>query len=210
MSNRAAAQSAFPSRWFDFLRHSAGFSVIPDFSSFRRFFRHSGESRNLHAAMDSGFRRSDGSTPPPHRQRFQAGGLFFVIPVFSVIPVFRHSAGFSVIPAKAGIYTLRWTPVFARATDPHLNHPKRNTTPAPTRPLRPGSNPAICQGEPLSALSAPPCPLSSPDQSKIPQNPRQNDDTGPLPPPNPLRHTQSMSGGEKIRFRQSQKEGNGH
>ena len=40
---------------------------------------------------------------------------------------FRHS-NFPVIPAKAGIYALRWTPVFAETTDPHLNHPKVNTT----------------------------------------------------------------------------------
>ena len=35
---------------------------------------------------------------------------------------------FFVIPAKAGIYALRWTPVFAGMTDPYLNHLKRNTT----------------------------------------------------------------------------------
>ena len=35
-----------------------------------RFSRHSGASRNLRAAMDSGFRRSDGSTPkPPEKER---------------------------------------------------------------------------------------------------------------------------------------------
>ena len=32
-----------------------------------------------------------------------------------------------VIPAQAGIYALRWTPVFAGMTGPYLNHPKRNT-----------------------------------------------------------------------------------
>ena len=36
-------------------------------------FRHSGASRNLRAAMDSGFRRSDESTPkPPARQHYPA------------------------------------------------------------------------------------------------------------------------------------------
>ena len=48
----------------------------------------------------------------------------------------------------------------------------------------------------------PACPIPNP---KIPQNPRQNDDTGPLPLAKPLRHTQSMSGGKEIRFCQSQK-----
>ena len=64
------------------------------------------------------------------------------------IPVFCHSGFaviliFSVIPAKAGIYALRWTPVFAGATDPHLKHPKGNTTPArtPATPSRSGRLP---------------------------------------------------------------------
>ena len=38
---------------------------------------------------------------------------------FSVIPAFPPFQFFPVIPAKAGIYALRWTPVFARATGPH-------------------------------------------------------------------------------------------
>ena len=79
-------------------------TIIPDPPS-----RHSGESRNLRAAMDSGFpvipifpsfrlpqpsfRRKPEST---RRDRLR----------FS-----RHS-DFPVIPAKAGIYALRWTPVF--------------------------------------------------------------------------------------------------
>ena len=86
MSNHAAAQAAFPSRWFDF----------PSF----RFF-----------VIAPVFRHCAG---------FSSLRQFFVI-----APVFRHRAGFSVIPivpvipAKAGIYALRWTPIFARATNPH-------------------------------------------------------------------------------------------
>ena len=47
---------------------------------------------------------------------------------FSVIPVQAgiYTLRFPVIPAQAGIYALRWTPVFARVTGPHLNHLKRN------------------------------------------------------------------------------------
>ena len=47
---------------------------------------------------------------------------------FSVILFFPSFQFFPVIPAKAGIYALQWTPAFAGATDPHLNHRKGNTT----------------------------------------------------------------------------------
>ena len=56
--------------------------AIPAFPSFR-FFRHSGASRNLHAALDSAFRRSDGSTP----FRFSLHSVFSVISDF---PSFRR------------------------------------------------------------------------------------------------------------------------
>ena len=70
----ATAPTAFPIRWCDFpaipifppfqsFRHSS-LSVIPSLPS-PRLSRHSGESRNLRPAMDSGFRRNDGSTPKP-------------------------------------------------------------------------------------------------------------------------------------------------
>ena len=51
---------AFPIRWFNFPPSS-------------QFPRHSGASRNLRAAMHSGFRRSEGSTPKaPKTKRCQA------------------------------------------------------------------------------------------------------------------------------------------
>ena len=134
------------------------FSVIPVFPSFRRFSRHSGESRNLRAAMDSGFRRNDGSIPkPPEKKRCPA---------------------------------------------------------SPTYPLRAASTPAICPGRGAGLRAVGRCNAPHPARTipnpKIPQNPRPNGDTAPLPPPNPLHHNQSMSGGKAIRFRQSPKEGNGH
>ena len=117
-----------------------------------------------------------------------------------------------------------WNPTSAATTGSSGLIPSPSTTPAKS-----GSRPCPC-------LDAGLCPRRSPGQgragpggvktwhrppprapsgptnpkSQHPENPRQNDDTGPLPPANPVRHNQSMSGGEKIRFRQSQKEGNGH
>ena len=65
---RRKPESTFPP--FRFFRHPAGFPP------FRRFSRHSGESRNLRVAMDSGFRRSDGSTPkPPERKHCRSNGM---------------------------------------------------------------------------------------------------------------------------------------
>ena len=60
----------------------------------------------------------DGTRQASHRrpQRSQSSAL--IPPPFQFPPSFQ----FSVIPAKAGIYALRWTPVFAAATDPHLGH----------------------------------------------------------------------------------------
>ena len=89
--------------------HSSAPRFIPIFP------RHSGASRNLHAAMHSGLRRSDRPTPkPPERN--------------AATHQRRVSFQFSpVIPAQAGIYTPRCTPACAGATGPHLNHPKGNT-----------------------------------------------------------------------------------
>ena len=43
-----------------------------------RFFRHCGESRNLRAAMDSSFRRNDGSIPkPPEKKHYPTDGTPF-------------------------------------------------------------------------------------------------------------------------------------
>ena len=83
------------------------FDFVPSSRFFRHsnLFRHSGESRNLRPAMDSGF---------------------------SVILIFP------VIPAKAGIYALRWTPLFAGMTSPYPNHPKRNTASPDGQPPPPG------------------------------------------------------------------------
>ena len=51
--------------------------------------RHSGESRNLPAAMHSGFRRSDASIPkPPERKHYLASGQRFRLGDLN----FRHSA----------------------------------------------------------------------------------------------------------------------
>ena len=133
-----------------------------------RFPRHSGESRNLHAAMDSGFRRSNGSTPyrfspsfqfPRHSEFFPSfrrkpestryDGLRFSperrIHTIPVSPSFRRkpesirrgghrehwpNLPTTVIPAKAGIYTLQWTPAFAGATDPHhTDFPRHSSFP---------------------------------------------------------------------------------
>ena len=48
-------------------RHPGVRSYSPSF----QFFRHSGESRNLRAAMDSGFRRNDGPIPkPPEKKHY--------------------------------------------------------------------------------------------------------------------------------------------
>ena len=59
-------------------------------------FRHPGESRNLRAAIDFGFRQNDGSTP-------RHVVIFTVIPASpAVIP-----APSTVIPAQAGIYACR-------------------------------------------------------------------------------------------------------
>ena len=99
--------------------------TIPIFPSYR-FFRHSGASRNLRAATNSAFRRSNGSTP----YRFSRHTGYSVIPAQAGIYALRwtqvfaratdpHHTDFPVIPAQAGIYALRWTQVFARATDPH-------------------------------------------------------------------------------------------
>ena len=98
--------------------------------------RHSGASRNLHAAMDSGFpvipifpsfRRKPESTRRD-RLRFSRHSDFPVIPAQAGIYALRWTPVFpsfrippTVIPAFAGIYALRWTPVFAGMTDPHLN-----------------------------------------------------------------------------------------
>ena len=77
------------------------------------------------------------------------------------------------------------------------------------RPLCARSNPATCLGRGRSPTSplrrCPPSPARPIPNPKIRQNSRQNDDTGPLPPPKPVRHTPSMSGGKEIRFCQSQK-----
>ena len=97
-----------------FARHS-GFSPVipaqagiyarrfPHHSGFRRnpratIFRHSGASRNLRAAI---FRHSGASRN-------------------------LRVAICPVIPAQAGIYALRWTPVFAAMTAPYPNHPKKH------------------------------------------------------------------------------------
>ena len=48
----------------------------------------------------------------------QMAAVAFPIRRFNFLPV---------IPAKAGTYALRWTPVFAGATGPHLKHLKGNT-----------------------------------------------------------------------------------
>ena len=60
------------------------FSDIPIFPSFQ-FSRHSGESRNLHAALDSGFRQSDGPTPNHRKEPPPLAGITLA-PQF-----FRHS-----------------------------------------------------------------------------------------------------------------------
>ena len=255
MSNHAAAQAAFPSRWFDFPSFRF-FVIAPVFPSFRLFpsFRRKPEST-----------RCDGLRFSPER-RIHTAAARAAFPsrwfIFSSFRLFRYSGGssviliFPVIPAKAGIYALQWTPVFARATDPHrrrtgsvskpvvrfFRHSDFSRHSGESRNLRTATDSGFRQSDgstpkPPERKHCPPhthppplprfqpCNLSGrtgirplrpaprpiqPDQSQNPENPRQNDDTGPLPPPNPLRHTQSMSGGEKIRFRQSPKEGNGH
>ena len=144
-----------------------------------------------------------------------------------------------VIPAQAGIYACRlhyssrklrrWIPAKAgmtvnmttrpgspaplqRRLATRINHIE-NTRIAPPRPARFAPFPTLpYAGAGLrspAAITRPirPRPVPNP---KIPPNPRQNDDTGPLPLAKPLRHTQSMSGGKEIRFCQSQEEGNGH
>ena len=68
----------------------------------------------------------------------------FDFPVIPAVPssrLCRHSGFsviliYSVIPAQAGIYALRRTPLFAGMTAPYLNHPKRNTASPDGRPPR--------------------------------------------------------------------------
>ena len=71
------------------------------------------------------FRRKPESTPCVGMQ------YALVIPAQAGIYALRKYAPVippppPVIPAPAGIYRLQWNPVFAGATDPHLNHLKRN------------------------------------------------------------------------------------
>ena len=88
--------------------------------------------------------------------------------------------------------------------------PVAKCAPNPPRPHLRSFQPRNLPG-PMPASNPPAAARATrPAESQNPENPRQNDDTAPLPPPNPLRHTQSMSGGKEIRFRQSPKEGNGH
>ena len=116
------AASSVSNQAVQFFRHS----IFP---------RHSGASRNLRPAMDSGFRRNDGSTPKPpeskhYRRRRRPAAFpirrfnsphhsnFPVIPTspsfqlprhsnFPVIPTFPSFQFSPVIPAKAGIYACR-------------------------------------------------------------------------------------------------------
>ena len=130
------------------------FSVIPAQAGIYalRLFRHSGASRNLRAAVFPVIPAQAGIYAPrlfPSFRRKPASTRcdFSVIPAQAGIYALRFSrhsgasrhlraAIISVIPAQAGIYALRRTPVFARATGPHLNHLKRNAAKPPHRNRR--------------------------------------------------------------------------
>ena len=179
------------------LRRSPSLPAIPP-RACGHIHRHSGASRNPGRVVRSTVIPAQAgiqgawSYPPPFR---------LPQPSFRRKPesracghIHRHS-DFSVIPAKAGIYSLRWTPVFAGMTDPHLNHLKRNTTaagaglPSPHHRRRAPSDPLNPQIPKIRVKMMTPagCRLRT--------------------PPVILNLCQV---GKKIRFRQSPKEGNGH
>ena len=105
-------------------------SRSPSFRLLQPSFRRKPESMrcgHTHRHSDSPNRHSGASRNPGRVVTFT------VIPAQAGIQgVWSHSPSFrlppTVIPACAGIYALRWTPVFAGMTGPYLNHLKRNTT----------------------------------------------------------------------------------
>ena len=107
--------------------HSPSFRRKPESMADGHIHRHSGESRNLRATMGFGFRRRGGRPAQPprpcghiHRHSGESRNL-------------GRMVTFTVIPAQAGIYALRWTPVFAGATEPHLKPPERKHYPKPAK-----------------------------------------------------------------------------
>ena len=196
----------------------------PELFSSSQFFRHfnfprhSGESRNPHAAMDSGFRRSDGPTPkPPEKNHYPslASSLprsFSDIPIFPTFQFSRHS-GESRNPHAAldSGFRRSYGPTPPRSMPQNPQTPPLHTT--RPHPLCAGPVPAT-----RPARAAPPSPHRCnapirpvPIPNSVPsENPRQNDDTGPLPSTKPARHNYGHQVGKKIRFCHSPKEGNGH
>ena len=102
---KAALAVAFPIRWFN---------VLPSFQFCRHpgeSLRHSGASRNLHAATDSGFRRRDRPTPkPPERNHCppsrycQNRRVPDLRPRMPATFLFRWFRCGSVIPAQASVH----------------------------------------------------------------------------------------------------------
>ena len=111
--------------------HHSDFPVIPGLPS-SRVFRHSGESRNLCAAIDSAFRRSDGSAP-------------FRFPRHSDSS--RHSGeSRNLRPAMDS--------GFRRSDGGPAEPPKRNAIPAPPAfPIRPPNSP-VPQRRPQSTRTS--------------------------------------------------------
>ena len=183
-------------------RHHPCLAVFPSFQFSRhsKFFRHSGESRNLHAALDSGFRRSDGPTPkPPERKHhpLPASSLprsFSVIPIFLSFQFFRHfnfprHSGESRNPHAALDSGFRQsdspTPPRSMPQNPQAPSP---SSPSPVPPLR---RPRPWQPARLTPLPFPPAaatPPPGPSQSPIPQSrkiPAQMMTPAPCRPRNP-------------------------
>ena len=102
------------------------FPVIP-LSRHSDSSRHSGASRHLRPTISPSFRRKPESTP----------------------------YDFPVIPAQAGIYAPRRTPVFAGITAPYTNHQIENAAPRPPR-QNPAKFTPIMPPSPLTNFSSRP------------------------------------------------------
>ena len=133
------AQAGIYGVWSD----SPSFRRKPESMACGHNNRHSGASRNLWRAVRStviaaqagiqcvrldppSFRRKPESMACGHMHRHcGASRNPGRVVICTIIP-----ASPAVIPAQAGIYAPRWTPVSAGMTGPYLNHLKRNIAPA--------------------------------------------------------------------------------
>ena len=116
--------------------------TIPIFPSYRGF-RHSGESRNLCAAIDSAFRRSDGSTPfrfPRHSDSSRHSGASRNLRA-TMDSALRRSNGGPAEPPKNETLPLRRPPFQSDRLTPRRPNAGRNPGTPPALPLAPARPP---------------------------------------------------------------------